>query len=121
MQIRQLEALQAMARTSGSKGKCAPVLVTGDLSHRAAACGAAVSADSVTPASSISLQRNQSCTEKQADITVVFVPMNLGVMGAGGEMNQQLIASVQDAGDGQGHGHESGASRAALLNSMASV
>ena len=71
MQIRQLEALQAMARTSGSK--------------------------------------------------VVFVPMNLGVMGAGGEMNQQLIASVQDAGDGQGHGHESGASRAGLLNSMASM
>ncbi|EKD02890.1 stomatin-like protein [Trichosporon asahii var. asahii CBS 8904] len=52
---------------------------------------------------------------------VVFVPMNLGVMGAGGEMNQQLIASVQDAGDGQGHGHESGASRAGLLNSMASM
>jgi hypothetical protein len=47
--------------------------------------------------------------------------MNLGVMGAGGEMNQQLIASVQDAGDGQGHGHESGASRAGLLNSMASM
>lgn len=46
--------------------------------------------------------------------------MNLGVMGAGGEMSQQLIASVQD-GDAQGHGHESGASRAGLLNAMANV
>ncbi|ORY27377.1 hypothetical protein BCR39DRAFT_538563 [Naematelia encephala] len=70
MQIRQLEALQNMARTAGSK--------------------------------------------------VVFVPMNLGTMGAAGMDNvaQQISASAREEGYGDGPGP---ATNAGLISSMASV
>ncbi|RSH88119.1 uncharacterized protein EHS24_000646 [Apiotrichum porosum] len=74
MQIRQLEALQAMARTSGSK--------------------------------------------------VVFVPMNLGQMGASsvdGNVQQQMVAAVQDGEHHEFLGGSSTSTQAGLLTSMANV
>lgn len=73
MQIRQLEALQAMARTSGSK--------------------------------------------------VVFVPMNLGAMGAASvdQVTQQLTASAHDGEHHEFLGAPSSSTQAGLLTSMANV
>ena len=97
MQIRQLEALQNMARTAGAK------VVFGESSRRFLPFNCSESSVSVFHFLPL--------------LTPISVPMNLGTMGAGGMDNvaQQISASARFE-DGSGS-----ASNAGLISSMANV